>query len=297
MAVITRWPGHEVTLSNGHLVNIRHAEPARPGLPHAVMVHGLGGSSTNWTALMRELRGDLDQWTPDLPGFGESPPSDEHTVPDYVADVIAYLERFDEPVHLVGNSMGGLISVLVASSRPDLVRSLTLLSPAMPQYRLPWGAQAMAVIAAPKLGEWMLGRVNTEPTPEQIRRLAPMLFGDPDGVDPDEFDFAVQERMRWISKPHAERVLLTALRSLVAQYVAPHRRSPWRAAQRVLCPTMVVVCNKDALVGAWAARRWCQTLPGARVVKLERSGHVAMMEYPWVVADLIRSFLRDVSEY
>ncbi|NEE04124.1 alpha/beta fold hydrolase [Phytoactinopolyspora halotolerans] len=294
MGAITKWPGRDVVLSTGHLIHERRAA-AGADKPAAVMVHGLGGSSSNWTLLMSELSGEFDQWAPDLPGFGDSPPSGDHTVQAYVADVTAYLERFDTPVHLLGNSMGGLISLLVASARPDLVRTLTLLSPAMPQYLLPWGAQATAVMAAPKLGEWILGRVNDEPSQEQIERMAPMMYGEPDNLDPDEFAFAVRERMRWVRQPHADDVLLGALRSLVAQYLAPHRRSPWWAARKVLCPTMVVVSERDALVGSWVARRWCRTMPGARVVKLERTGHVAMMEHPRAVAGLVRAFLRDVS--
>ena len=40
-------------------------------------------------------------------------------------------------MHLLGNSLGGLVSVLVAARRPDLVATLTLVSPAMPVYRVP----------------------------------------------------------------------------------------------------------------------------------------------------------------
>jgi pimeloyl-ACP methyl ester carboxylesterase len=277
---------------------VRHAPP-KPLLkppPPAVLVHGLGGASTNWTMLMRELHGDLDLWAPDLPGFGDSPPSGEHTVRAYVADVVSYLETFNQPVHLVGNSMGGLICVLVASSRPDLVRSLTLLSPSMPQYRLPWAAQVTALMAMPKLGEIILGKVNGNPTEEKIQRIAPMLYAEPEALDPDEFAFAVSERLRWIQQPHSNDILLSALRSLVLQYLSPQRRSAWWAARKVLCPMMVLISDKDALVGAWAAKRWRRTAPRARIVTVERCGHVAMMEYPQTVADLLRGFLDDVSD-
>ena len=51
--------------------------------------------------------------------------------------VIGYIEQRDRgPVHLAGNSMGGAISMLVAAQRPDLVRTLTLISPAVPDNRL-----------------------------------------------------------------------------------------------------------------------------------------------------------------
>nr|WP_281352439.1 alpha/beta hydrolase [Phytoactinopolyspora alkaliphila] len=279
------------------MVHVRHAHPeSESSAPPAVLIHGLGGASTNWTFLMRELQGELDLWAPDLPGFGDSPPSGEHTVGAYVSDVIAYLETFDQPVHLVGNSMGGLICVLVASSRPDLVRTLTLLSPAMPQYRLPWAAQATAVMAMPRLGEVILTRVNGNPTVEKMRRIVPMLYAEPDALDPDEFTFAVSERLRWIQQPYSNEVLLSALRSLVLQYLSPQRRSAWWAVRKVLCPTMVLISDRDALVGAWAAKRWRRAAPGARVVTVERCGHVAMMEYPETVADLMRGFLHNVSE-
>lgn len=244
---------------------------------------------------MSELRADLEQWAPDLPGFGESPPAHPHTVRRYVADVTEFLETFGRPVHLIGNSMGGLICVLIASERPDLVRTVSLLSPAMPQYLLPWGAQAMAAVATPRVGEWMLGRVNAEPSEDQVRRLLPMLYGNPEAVDPDELDFALRERLRWVGRPHSTEVLLSALRSLVVEYLRPRRQSAWWAARKMLCPTMVLVAEKDTLVGARSARQWCRARPKARVIWLKGSGHVAMMEYPSAVGHLIRTFLADVA--
>ena len=54
------------------------------------------------------------------------------------------------PVHLLGNSLGGLVSVLVAARRPDLVASLTLISPAMPVYRVPPAfSRAMLLLLLP----------------------------------------------------------------------------------------------------------------------------------------------------
>ena len=51
--------------------------PARAGLPPALFVHGLGGSSQNWSALMPLLDGQVDGEALDLPGFGDSPPPDD----------------------------------------------------------------------------------------------------------------------------------------------------------------------------------------------------------------------------
>lgn len=300
------WPGELRTLSTGRRVFVRHTMPdgdgagspaavAEPGATPLVYVHGLGGSSTNWTALMRELRDDAEQWAIDLPGFGESPPGDRHTVAEYVADVVAFLETFDGPVHLVANSLGGMICVYVASRRPDLVLTLSLVSPAMPQYRLPWAAQATAFMAVPWLGERILRVAATVPQDKQSDRLATMLFADVALVPVAELTFAAEQRDRWMRQPYADAVLLSALRSIVRHYTRPGRESAWRAAGHILRPTLVIMGARDTLVGAWGRTKWRRALRYARLVYMPNTGHVAMMEHPRAVAEVIREFVRDTS--
>ncbi|MBB5785842.1 alpha/beta fold hydrolase [Jiangella mangrovi] len=306
MERVEAWPGELRTLSTGRRVFVRHTLPGGDGGSAAaavaareatpiVYVHGLGGSSTNWTALMRELRDDAEQWAVDLPGFGESPPGGRHTVAEYVADVVAFLETFDRPVHLVANSLGGMICVYVAARRPDLVLTLSLVSPAMPQYRLPWAAQATAVMAVPWVGERILRTAAMIPAERQADRLAAMLFGNPAVVPVAELTFAAEQRDRWTEKPYADTVLLQALRSIVRHYTQPGRQSAWRAASHILRPTLVIMGARDALVGAWGRTRWRRALRYARLVYMPNTGHVAMMEHPRAVAEVIREFLRDAS--
>ncbi|KJY40842.1 hydrolase, partial [Streptomyces sp. NRRL S-444] len=53
---------------------VRSRPPRRTDLPPALFVHGLGGSSTNWSDLMLQLEDTVDGEALDLPGFGWSPP-------------------------------------------------------------------------------------------------------------------------------------------------------------------------------------------------------------------------------
>ena len=146
------WPG-----AMDGPVYVRRAEGE--GREPALFVHGLGGASTNWTDLMGLLRHQLDGRALDLPGFGQSPPpaSGSYRVGAHAKAVVELLERQDRgPVHLFGNSLGGAVSIRVASRRPDLVRTLTLVSPALPDLRPRRGlrppaaahAGARAVLAA-----------------------------------------------------------------------------------------------------------------------------------------------------
>src|SRR5690349_22019537 len=104
----------------GITLTVRSRRPAREGLPPALYVHGLGGSSQNWSALMAELDGVVDSEAVDLPGFGDSPPPDDgnYSVTGHARAVIRYLDAAGRgPVHLFGNSLGGAVSTRVAALR------------------------------------------------------------------------------------------------------------------------------------------------------------------------------------
>ena len=104
------------------------------GAPARVFVHGLGGSSTTtWSGLapILEPTGRRSLLV-DLFGHGRSDgPGDfgytlaEHA--DTVADVVD--SAIGAPVDVVGHSMGGAVSIVLAARRPDLVRSLLLVEP------------------------------------------------------------------------------------------------------------------------------------------------------------------------
>src|SRR3954468_20691808 len=172
----------------GITLTVRSRPPAREGLPPALYVHGLGGSSQNWSALMQELDGDVDGEALDLPGFGDSPPPDDadYSVTGHARAVIRYLDASGRgPVHLLGNSLGGAITTRVAALRPDLVRTLTLVSPALPEWRGQRGAVPTALLAVPGVAR-LFTRLSRDWTPEQrVRGVMELCYGDPSRVSPE----------------------------------------------------------------------------------------------------------------
>jgi pimeloyl-ACP methyl ester carboxylesterase len=277
------WPAERVRLPRGVVVSLRRAPAA--DRPPVLLVHGLGGSSTNFTGFMHELAGHGDFTAVDLPGFGLSPaaPSGEHGVPALADAVVALIERhLDGPVHLVGNSMGGLISTLVAASRPDLVRSVLLVAPALPTWTIAPVGRMLTLLALPRVGEQAMARMATITPEEQVRTLARDLFGDPDAIPQGFFDEAVEERRRrLVEAPWSTEVFLASLRSMIGMFFPPRRL--WSEAARIQAPTTVVYGGRDRLVTA-AAHRWHAVRPATSVVVLPRAGHVAQMERPDLVA-------------
>src|SRR4051812_24938969 len=129
--------------------------------PAVVLVHGLGGSHLNWDLFAPLLSPHARVWALDLPGFGRSEPGGRKAS---VQANVAVLRRFltevvGEPAILVGNSMGGMISILTAGERPDAVTGLVLLAPAVPGPRRsldPLVAAMFAIYAIPFAGERVL---------------------------------------------------------------------------------------------------------------------------------------------
>jgi pimeloyl-ACP methyl ester carboxylesterase len=95
-----------------------------------VLLHGLSGSSRWWSRNVEALAESHLVATADLGRFGQLP------FEEITALVARWLETFGEPVHLFGHSMGGLIAIGVAAERPDLVRSLVLISAVGIPFRL-----------------------------------------------------------------------------------------------------------------------------------------------------------------
>ncbi|SEE43982.1 Pimeloyl-ACP methyl ester carboxylesterase [Streptomyces sp. 3213] len=283
----------------GITLTVRSRPPVREGLPPALYVHGLGGSSQNWSLLMARLDGVVDSEALDLPGFGDSPPPDDgdYSVTGHARAVIRYLDAAGRgPVHLVGNSLGGAVATRVAAVRPDLVRTLTLVSPALPELRVQRTAVPTALLGVPGVAS-LFTRVSREWTAEQrVRGVLGLCYGDPGQVTPEEFRHAVEELERRLQLPYFWDVMARSSRGVVNAYTLGGQHGLWRQAERVLAPTLLVYGRRDQLVGYRMAQRAARAFRDSRLLSLPDAGHVAMMEYPEIVATAFRELLVDAGE-
>ena len=175
------------TLIGGRVHHVDYGGP--PDGPSVVLVHGLGGSHLNWDLLAPRLTPYARVLALDLPGFGLSTPTGRaSTVRSNVAVLADFVrERGDPPAFVVGNSMGGLISVLLAARMPQLVRGLVLLDPALPAparvLRSPATAARLVAHALPGVGERLRRehrrRIGARATVDETLRLC--------GVEPAHF--------------------------------------------------------------------------------------------------------------
>ncbi|MET8772889.1 alpha/beta hydrolase [Streptomyces sp. NPDC004658] len=283
----------------GVTLTVRSRPPAREDLPPALYVHGLGGSSQNWSSLMAELDGVVDSEAVDLPGFGDSPPPDDgdYSVTGHARAVIRYLDAAGRgPVHLFGNSLGGAVATRVAAVRPDLVRTLTLVSPALPELRVQRSAVPTALLGVPGVAA-LFTRLTKEWTAEQrVRGVMALCYGDPGRVSPEAFQYAVEELERRLRLPYFWDAMTRSARGIVNAYTLGGQHGLWRQAERVLAPTLLIYGGRDQLVGFRMARKAARAFRDSRLLSLPDAGHVAMMEYPDVVAGAFRDLLAHTAD-
>jgi pimeloyl-ACP methyl ester carboxylesterase len=298
------------------------------GAPHArglspretrelvLCVHGMSGAATNWTDLMAELAPDFDCVALDLPGSGFSAPPKTnagYSVSALAGTVIRVIETLTSErdrrlaghgsvdqgpasqggrVHLVGNSMGGAVAVRVAARRPDLVKTLTLISPALPDRKIRPAVAHFPLLALPFVGQWLVRQWAVRyPVENRVTGVFATCFSDPSRLHPERFALEVEALRRRDTLSYDAATLAGAARTLVAETLRPSPFSLWRAAGRVAAPSLVLFGRDDRLVHPRLADRAARVFRNARVRVLPETGHLAQMERPDLVAALFREMV------
>jgi pimeloyl-ACP methyl ester carboxylesterase len=293
-------PGRPVVL-DGAVTYLRETPATLPGAEPALYIHGLGGSSTNWTDLAHLLSDRLDGHAIDLPGFGRSDPGRSYSLAASAHRVNRWIEYSGRgPVHLVGNSLGGAISALAAASRPDLVRSLTLISPAMPflDPRRSEHGRMLPLLVIPKLERLAARQMSRIPPEELSRQVADVCFADPTRMTAQRRAEAVEEAKLRYDIPWYIEAYVRTLRSLVASFLRAYLPGPgsmWRIAARIDVPTLVIGGRMDRLVDPRVAGQVARIVPDSRLLELDGVGHVAQMEVPQVVARAMTALIDEVN--
>jgi pimeloyl-ACP methyl ester carboxylesterase len=294
------WPGRAVSL-DGSVTYVRDTPATTADAEPALYVHGLGGSSQNWTDLAGLLAHRLDGQALDLPGFGHSEPGRRYTVPAFADRVVRLIEHAERgPVHLVGNSLGGAISVRVAALRPDLVRTLTLISPALPflDFRRSLQGRMLPLLAIPRaerLAAWRLAQIAPEVMAQQVLESC---VADLTRIGEQRRQEALEEiRMRNTVEHYAAAYVRT-FRGLVSSFLRsylPGSDSLWRLAAAVRAPTLVIGGGQDRLVDTRVSPQTAKVIPDSRLLMLDGVGHVAQLEVPRMVGRAMLGLLDETA--
>jgi pimeloyl-ACP methyl ester carboxylesterase len=288
------WPGRHVA-AGGVTLHVRETPGAGAD---AVYVHGLSGSATNWTDLAYLLAPRVAGTAVDLPGFGytEPVPSCDYTPAGHADALLCWLAGRGRPVHLVGNSLGGIVSMLVAARRPELVRSLTLVSPAMPDRRPDprrMSDPRMALAWIPGLGSRARAQLAAASPRARAEATVALCFGDPTRATDVRLDETAAEMVARGRQPWAGQAIDRSAFGMFRSWMGP---GLWRTAARVPVPALVLWGSKDRLVNPRLAARTARTFPDGRLVMLDGVGHIAQIETPDRVAAAVGAFWESLTD-
>jgi pimeloyl-ACP methyl ester carboxylesterase len=284
-----------------HWIEFTTEEPDKAqSLPPIVFVHGLGGSHLNWCLLGPQLAADRRAVALDLRGFGLTPglrvnstvQADSRLLDRWIQTVVG------EPVILVGNSMGGLISILETSNHPEAIRGVVLLDPALPLplQKPDWQVSTQFLLyALPGLGERTVAKLLASVTPEQgVQQLLQLCFADPSRADPEMIraEVALGTKRHPATSAQASaraRVFLAAARSLLR--VLARRRNYQKMMAGIDVPVLLIGGEDDRLVPVAAMRQVAARNPRWESVILAGVGHTPMLEVPDDTSAAIRDWL------
>jgi len=267
------------------------------GPVRTVLVHGLGGSHLNWMRVAPELARYGRVLAPDLAGFGLSPVTGRRAT---VAAHRALLHRLirqtcDQPILLMGNSMGGLTALAEAALHPELVAGLVLVDAVLPG---PWRQRrpravviSFASYLLSPLGRSLLRRVRDRASVGDLVKGALRLNAEHfERIPPDVVEAHVQlERTRG-RIPDNDGAYVEAARSIVLALARPGMLA--RIVDRVRVPTLIVHGAADRLVRVDAALDAHRERPDWDLQVMDDVGHIPMLEVPERFLEIVNVWLR-----
>ena len=260
--------------------------------PAVLLVHGIGGSSTQWQLTLPALAGaGYFAIAPDMPWFGESGDGPRPALFADFAEGLAGLlrERFPRGAHIAGQSFGGLVAQDLALRYPACALSLTLIcslgaperretgdgTGAKPRARrLPAHARrAASFLLGLRVTRALLVAVLASPLGARI--LGRRLVGNPG---------AMPRGLRWD--------MGRALRQtrIMRSGIDPHLPDLSAGLRGLAVPAMVVCGENDTIVPPVVGRDLAACLSTPRFEVIAGCGHLPMLEKPRALAALLLSF-------
>ena len=250
-----------------------------------VMVHGLGGNSLNWMAVGPGLAQDHHTYALDLPGFGRTPLFNRSAAVGANQDLVHRFihEVVREPVVLMGNSMGGHISILEAAQHPRWIQALVLVDPAIPGVHMARPDARMIgmgiALSIPGLAQSFMERRLRELGPDGlVRETMELVAANPRRVSPDVIaaHVALTKERAPLGRQN-NRAFLQATRSLALRMADPRF---WTKVRLIQAPTLVIHGGLDRLIPLSAVRELVRRRPDWTLKVFDGVGHVPMMETP-----------------
>lgn len=236
---------------------IRYLEAGDVAKPTVILLHGLGGSAENWQFTIPALATQFHVIAPDQIGFGKS---DKPLLKYRVATYVDFLDKFMaelkiEKASLVGNSMGGWVTGLMAIKYPNRVEKIVL-------------ADAAGIIPA-NVNTDEIYQLNNS-TRDEIRANLKRIFANP----------LLQNNEALIDQFMTARIAANdgyTINSLIESIRRKEDFLNERLAE-IKKPTLIIWGKQDGLLPVSDAAVFNKGIAGSQVVIFDQCGHAPQFE-------------------
>ncbi len=242
-----------------------------------VLIHGLGADMSRFAGNIGPLSRTHRVITLDLVGFGASgKPDRAYRAQDFVDQVLSVMNQLGvDQATLVGNSMGGWVSMLFAEQHPERVKGLVLVAPAF-VYGLPEAVSAEQLIAG-----------AGPQTIENMRGYLERVYYDP------PTDAATVERLLNEHKALNDGGAIPSISRSIKR--GEDTFSPGRV-EDIQTETLIVHGRQDGIVPLAASQALSTALPNATLTIIEQSGHWPQLEQSAAFNSLLVDWMRKRTE-
>ncbi|MBI4920022.1 alpha/beta hydrolase [Candidatus Azambacteria bacterium] len=226
-----------------------------------IFLHGWGVSSKIFGPLFYYFKNDFTVYSPDLPGFGETPIKNIMTLKDYADFVYKFVkdENIEKPI-IIGHSFGGAVAAKFAINYPDTASLLVLV-----------GASS---IREPNLKTKLLGKaagILKYFIPKKMRKTILKIF------KLDASDYAL------IESP----LLKETFKNLIKENLAAE-------LPMIKIPALIIWGEKDAETPLKEGQKIAELIPSAKFAIIKNAGHFVFLQKPDEFTKLIREFCLEI---
>ena len=245
------------------------------GADAIVFLHGIGGDAQSFAPQLDALSRTRRAVAWNMPGYGGSAPHAPLSFAELAAALEELLDRLKiARADLFGHSIGGMVALEFAATKPGRVRSLILCA-TTPAFGSKDGAFEQEFLKA------RLGPLDAGKTMKNVAATAmPAMTGE--GADPA----GVARAREAMSNIPAD-----AYRAVIKCLVTFDRRA---SLGDIAAPALVIAGERDPNAPARTMAKMAEKMPNARYVEIAGAGHLLPYERPAEIDRLVADFLRDI---
>jgi pimeloyl-ACP methyl ester carboxylesterase len=270
---------------------LRSPQTDRDPTTPIMLLHGFGASIGHWRHNLEVIGQHHTVYALDMLGFGASrKASANYKIDLWVEQVYEFWATFiQQPIVLVGNSIGSLVCVAAAAAHPEMVKGIALINlpdpsleeEATPPWLRPIVSTIKGFVASPIVLKSLFHVVSRPPV---VQKWAGLAYASPAAVSSELVDI--------ITLPARDRGAAAAFSALFKAMTSSEFGPKVKAVLPTLnIPILLMWGREDRMVPPYLARQFAQLNSNLELVEIDNAGHCPHDECPELVNKILLDWM------